>query len=110
MKAIWTCVLVFATAATLSASQYSYSNSAGIVSQTTTTLTITGSTLSSPEGTVSMSCNLTPITTGFGFTEEWSCTGGSFTLQSTDGKTSINGVFSSGIFTYTQSEVNRVFY
>jgi sugar lactone lactonase YvrE len=110
MKAIWTCVLVFATAAMLSASQYSYSNSAGTVSQTTTTLTITGSTLSSPTGTVSMSCTLTPITTGFGFTEEWSCTGGSFTLQSTDGKTSISGVFSSGIFTYKESEVNRVFY
>ena len=109
MKALWACVLVFASAATLSATQSSYSNSTGTVSQTTTTLTISGSTVSSPAGTVSMSCNLTVIAVT-GDTEEWSCTGGSFSLQSTDGTISINGTFASGIFTYAQSEVNRTFY
>jgi hypothetical protein len=56
MKALWACVLVLASAATLSAQQYSYSNSAGTVSMTATTLTISGTTLSSPAGTVTMGC------------------------------------------------------
>ena len=76
---------------------------------TSTTLTISGTTLSSPAGTVSMSCNLTVISVT-GDTEEWSCTGGTFSLQSTDGTTSVNGTFASGIFTFAESEVNRVFY
>jgi sugar lactone lactonase YvrE len=110
MKALWGCVFVLASAATLPATQYSYSNNGGTVSQTATTLTISGSTVSSPAGTVSMSCNLTPILPQFGFTSEWSCTGGNFSAQSTDGKTSVTGVFTSGLFTMTQSEVNRVYY
>jgi sugar lactone lactonase YvrE len=109
MKALWTCVLVLVSAATLSAQQYSYSNSGGTVSMTTTTLTISGSTVSTPAGTVSMSCNLTVITVT-GDTEEWSCTGGTFSLLSTDGTTSINGTFASGIFTFAQTEINRTFY
>jgi hypothetical protein len=55
MKALWICAVVLASAATLSATQFSYSNKAGTVSQTTT-LTITGATLSNPAGTLSMSC------------------------------------------------------
>lgn len=76
---------------------------------TATTLTISGTTLISPAGTVNVTCNLTVITVT-GDTEDWSCTGGTFSLQSTDGTTSINGTFTSGIFTYAQSEVNRTFY
>jgi streptogramin lyase len=110
MKAIWTSVLALASAAMLPATQYSYSNSGGTVSMTATTLTIGESTVSTPAGTVSMSCNLTPILQQFGFTSEWTCTGGSFSAQSTDGKTSVTGVFTSGLFTMTQSEVNRVYY
>jgi sugar lactone lactonase YvrE len=109
MKALWACVLVLASAATLSAQQYSYSNSAGTVSMTTTTLTISGTTLSSPAGTVTMGCNLTVLTVT-GDTEEWSCTGGTYSLQSTDGTISINGTFTSGIFTFAQTEINRTFY
>jgi NHL repeat len=109
MKILWVCALVFALAATLSATQSSYSNSAGTVSMTTTTLTISGSTVSNPAGTVSMSCNLTVVAVT-GDTETWSCTGGTYSLQSTDGTISINGTFASGIFTFAQSEVNRTFY
>jgi hypothetical protein len=68
MKALWACVPVLAAAATLSATQYSYSNSGGTVSQTTFTLTISGSTVSNPAGTVSMTCNLTQITPTYGYT------------------------------------------
>lgn len=110
MRAFSAFVLVLASAATLSATQYSYSNSGGTVSQTATTLTISGSTASSLPGTVSMTCNLTPITSQYGFTSEWSCTGGSFSVQSTDGTISITGAFATGLFTLIESEVNRVYY
>jgi sugar lactone lactonase YvrE len=110
MKALWACTLVLASAATLSATQSSYGNSGGTVSQTTTTLTISGSTLSNPAGTVSMTCSLTEILPTFGFTSEWTCTGGSFSVQSTDGTTSITGTFATGLFTLTESEVSRVYY
>jgi sugar lactone lactonase YvrE len=110
MKALWACVLVLASAATMSATQYSYSNSGGTVSQTTTTVTINGSTLSNPAGTVSITCNLTEIVPTFSYASEWTCSGGSFSAQSTDGTVSITGVFTAGLFTMTESEVNRVFY
>src|SRR5271165_2241737 len=109
MKALWVMVIVLSTAAMLPASQVSYSNTGGTVSMTATTVTISGATVGSPAGTVSMSCNLTVISvTGDGGT--WSCTGGTFSLQSTDGKTSVNGTFTEGLFIFAQSEVNRVFY
>ena len=110
MKALWACATVLVAVSTLSATQYSYSNSGGTVSQTSTTLSISNSTLSSPAGSVSMSCNLTPITAGYGFTSEWSCAGGSFSAQSTDGTTTLNGVFTSGVFTLVETEVNRTYY
>jgi sugar lactone lactonase YvrE len=110
MKALWACVLVFGSAAALSASQSSYNNSGGTVSMTATTVAISGTTLSTPAGTVSMSCNLTTVLSVTGDTEEWLCTGGSYSLQSTDGTTSITGTFTYGIFTYAMSEVNRTFY
>ncbi|HUD98291.1 MAG TPA: choice-of-anchor D domain-containing protein [Bryobacteraceae bacterium] len=109
MKTFWTSVLVFASAATLPATQYSYSNSGGTVSMTDTTLTISGVTMSNPAGTVSMTCNLTPVVQQF-FTEEWSCTGGTFSVQSTDGKTSATGTFATGLFTLLETEINRVYY
>lgn len=109
MKALWIVVIVLSMVAMLPASQVSYGNSGGTVSMTATTVTISGSAVSSPAGTVTMSCNLTAISvTGDGGT--WSCTGGTFSLQSTDGKTSVNGTFTSGLFTFAQTEVNRVFY
>jgi streptogramin lyase len=110
MKALWTCVLLLASAASLSATQYSYSNNSGTVSQTATTLTISGSTVINPPGTVSMTCNLTEILPTFGYSSEWTCNGGSFSAQSTDGTTSITGSFSTGLFTLQVGEVNRVYY
>ena len=110
MKVMWACALVFITGASLSATQSSHSNGGGSVSQTATTVTISGSTVSSPAGTVSMSCNLTEIIPSFGFSSEWTCSGGSFSFQSADGTTAINGVFASGLFTEVVSEVNRTYY
>ena len=110
MKALWAWAVLLVAASTLSATEYSYSNSGGTVSQTSTTLTISGATLGSPAGTVTMSCELNSILPSYGFTSEWTCTGGSLTLQSTDGRTSLSGVFTNGVFTLIQSEKNRVYY
>jgi len=110
LTAFRVCAILIAAASISFAAEYSYSNSGGTVSQTSTTFSISGSTVSSPAGTLSLTCNLTPITSGFGFTSEWSCTGGSFSLQSADGTTNVTGVFDSGLFTFSESEVNRVFY
>jgi len=111
MKTLWACVFALTSVGTLSATPYAtYNNTGGTVSQTTTTLAINGSSLTNPVGTVSMTCNLTSILPGFGFTSEWTCTGGSFTAQSSDGMITISGTFASGVFTLIESEVNRVYY
>ncbi|MFN7995103.1 MAG: choice-of-anchor D domain-containing protein [Bryobacteraceae bacterium] len=109
MKALWGCGVLLAAACTLPATQFSYSNSGGTVSQSTTTLTISGTTLSGPAGTVSITCNLTPMTAQYGYSSEWSCTGGSFSLRSTNGVIAVTGVFTGGVFTLIQREVNRVY-
>ena len=98
MRAFWVCALMGATALTAGATEYTYSDSGGTVSLGTagTTLTISGATLGSPAGTVTMSC---PIT--YASYNVWSCTAGSVSLQSTDGSTTLTGSFTSGVFTLT---------
>lgn len=98
MKMLLTCMLILMTAGMLSARQVSYSNNGGIVSQTAS-LSITGTTLSSPTGKVSMSCPLTPTTPQYPYYSEWTCTGGSLAAKSSDGTVTISGVFTTGIFT-----------
>jgi hypothetical protein len=56
----------------------------------------------------SITCNLTPITTQYGFSSEWSCTGGSFSLKSTNGAITLTGVITAGVFTLIQTEKNRI--
>jgi len=108
MKALGIVALVFGVVTALSASQVSYSNSGGSVTMTSTTLTITSSTLSVPSGTVSMSCPLTSITAQYPYTAEWSCAGGTVTIQSTDGTTKVNASFVSGIFTLSENSSHGV--
>jgi hypothetical protein len=109
MKALWICAVVLASAATLSATQFSYSNNAGTVSQTTT-LTITGATSSNPAGTLSMSCPLTYVSPQYPFTEEWSCSGGTLSAQSSDGTTTVTGAFTSGLFKLQETKYRGVTY
>jgi hypothetical protein len=80
MKTLWICAIVLATAATLSATQYSYSNTGGTVSQTTI-LTISNATMSNPAGAISMSCPLTYLSPQYPYAEEWTCVGGSLSLS-----------------------------
>ena len=88
MGAPWIFTVVVAGAAMLSATQFSYTNTGGKVSQTTV-LTITGATLSNPAGTFSMPCPLTYFSPQYPHTEERTCTSGSLSAQSTDGTTTI---------------------
>jgi sugar lactone lactonase YvrE len=98
MKALRVFALAFTTAAILAAAQFSYSNSGGVVSQTASGLSMTGVVLASPAGTVTMSCPLTSIPAQYPYYEQWSCAGGSLTVQSAGGATSITGTFTSGLF------------
>ena len=100
MKTLWISVVVLATAATMSATQFSYENSGGTVTlSSTNVLTITGATLTTPPGTVSISCPLTYTTSQYPYYSEWACTGGNLSMQSSDGTTAISGSFVSGAFT-----------
>ena len=89
----------FVTAAAVHATQFTYSNTGGTVTQPSgTSLSITGVTLSSPAGTVSMSCLLSYTTPVYPYYSEWSCIGGSVSFQSTDGLTAFSGYFPSAFF------------
>jgi len=105
------CALVCAIAGTLSATQFSYSDSGGTVSLSPSNLlTISDATLASPSGTVTMSCPLTYQTPQYPFTEEWTCAGGSLSAQSSDGSTTIAGTFTSGLFTLQEVTQRGVTY
>jgi streptogramin lyase len=98
MKALCVFSLLYTTTAILTAAQFSYGNSGGVVSQTASGLSMTGVVLASPAGTVTMSCPLTSIPPQYPYYEQWSCAGGTFKAQSSKGATSITGTFTSGLF------------
>jgi len=101
MKAFGTCVVIGATAVTAAATQYTYNDTGGTVTlgTTGTTLSISGAALGSPAGTMSASCPLTYVTPVYPYAGEWSCVGGSFSVQSNDGSTTLTAAFTSGLFT-----------
>jgi len=89
--------------AAASATQYTYSNSGGSVNQTATTVTFTGLTMTSPAGTVTISCPVTLNYGSSGYYEQYFCSGGTFTLASSDGTTTINATFTSGTLSFNES-------
>lgn len=101
--------LVLGSAASALATQYPYTDGGGTVSATATELTITGATLGSPAGTITISCPLVSYSpVYFPYYEEWTCIGGSLTAQSTNGKTSIRGSFTTGRFTLQEQTYRGV--
>src|SRR5579862_4066706 len=80
------------------ADQTLFSNSGGTVTMGSD-LIVSGSSVSSPAGSLSVDCPLTSITPTKPYTAEWSCAGGSMSLQSNDGSTSLSAAFTSGLFT-----------
>jgi sugar lactone lactonase YvrE len=98
LKALRVWVAICAMAITAGAVQYTYSDSGGTVTLGNggNTLNITAANLSSPAGTITMSC---PIS--YTLNNAWSCAAGSVSMQSTDGTTSFTGSFTSGTWTLT---------
>ena len=105
MRVIVICMVACAAASLTLASQATYLSSGGVVTLSTD-FAVAGSTLSSPAGTVSLSCPVTPHAPGQ-YAQLWSCIGGSFNLQSNDGTTSINASFTTGTLTLTASGGGR---
>jgi len=104
-KTFWMCAAVCGTAIGVHATQFTYSDTGGTVIQGTS-LSITGVSLASTAGTVSMSCPLTSITPQYPYYSEWSCIGGSVSFQSTDGSTAFSGSFPSGVFALQKKVTN----
>lgn len=92
-------------ASAMAAQQASFTNTGGTVTLGTD-LTLTGATLASPAGTVSLSCPATALPPGT-YQAEWVCNGGTFTIQSNDGLTAVNGTLTSGTLIETASGGGR---
>lgn len=92
-------------AAAAPAQQWSITDTGGTVALGTD-LTVAGATVASPAGTFSMSCPVTALPPGT-YQAEWVCTGGTVTIQSNDGLTTVNGNLTSGTFIETASGGGR---
>lgn len=77
----------------LIAQQTAFTNSGGTISLGTD-LVITGSSVASPAGAFSLSCPISGSPIG-------TCNGGTVTIQSTDGLTSVSGSITAGTLTET---------
>ncbi|MGA3042287.1 MAG: choice-of-anchor D domain-containing protein [Bryobacteraceae bacterium] len=92
-------------AAAAAAQQWSLTDTGGTVTLGTD-LTLAGATVASPAGTFSMSCPATALPPGT-YQAEWVCTGGTVTIQSNDGLTTVGGNLTSGTFIETASGGGR---
>lgn len=95
----------FLLAAGMAAQQSSFTDTGGTVTLGTD-LVITGTALASPSGTLTLSCPVTALPPGT-YQAEWVCTGGTLTIQSYDGLTTVNGTLTSGTLIETASGGGR---
>lgn len=98
LRKLTICAALMMLASVASANQTTFSNTGGTVTLGSN-LVLANSNLGSPTGTVAFTCPVASISPTIPFTFEWSCLGGNFTLQSSDGSTSISGTFTSGTLT-----------
>lgn len=91
-------LIILATAAA-SAQQWNITDTGGTVTLGAD-LTIAGAAVANPAGTLSVSCPATAVPPGT-YRAEWLCTGGTITIQSNDGLTTVNGNLTSGTFVET---------
>jgi streptogramin lyase len=96
---------LFLLASALSAQQAAFTNSGGTITLGTD-LVMTGSTVASPAGSYSLGCPVTALPPGT-YQAEWICTGGTITIQSNDGLTSVSGSLTSGTVIETASGGGR---
>jgi streptogramin lyase len=108
MRALCAPAFLLAFAAAAHAAHVQFTDTAGVVTQTATTVTISGATLASPAGTVTITCPLTAVLPQYGFTQEWNCAGGSLTLRSADGATTLAATDVGGVFTMIDRDFNRI--
>src|ERR1700683_1762880 len=100
------CTIFLSFACIAVADQASYVSSGGSVTLTST-FTISGASLASPAGTLSLSCPVIALPPGE-YSELWQCTaGGTITIQSNDGSTTVNANITSGTVTLTASGGGR---
>lgn len=105
MRIAGMCVAVCLGMGVAFATQANYNSSGGAVTLDSN-FSVTGSPIASPPGTLSFSCPVTALPPGT-YQQEWICAGGTFTIQSSDGTTSINGTFTSGTLYLTASGGGR---
>ncbi|MEO8657905.1 MAG: choice-of-anchor D domain-containing protein [Bryobacteraceae bacterium] len=91
-------------AAPLAAQQTTFSNSGGTISLSTT-LSMTSS-IGIPAATYSFNCPVIALPPGT-YSSEWDCTGGSVSIQSTDGLTTVNGTITTGAIIETAAGGGR---
>ncbi len=97
-------LVLLASATPLFASQMVLSSSGGTAAMGSA-FTVTGAAVASPAGTLSYSC---PITSSGGTGPvTYTCSGGSFSFKSSDGKTSVSGVFATSHLYLTASGGGR---
>ncbi len=89
----------------LVAQQNVFTNAGGSITLGTD-LTMAGSTVSSPAGTFGLSCPVTALPPGT-YSAEWICNGGSMTIQSNDGLTSLSATLTAGTLIETASGGGR---
>lgn len=89
------CAVLMMLASVASANQTTFTNTGGTVTLGSS-MVLASSNLGSPAGTVALTCPVASISPTLPYTFEWSCSGGDFALQSSDGSTSISGTFTSG--------------
>jgi hypothetical protein len=77
-------------------------NSAGGAMSIGTDIVITGATVTSPAGTISIDCPITSINYGT-YAYKYNCSGGSFSYQSTDGTTTVSAPFGTAVDVLTAS-------
>ncbi|HZT31299.1 MAG TPA: choice-of-anchor D domain-containing protein [Bryobacteraceae bacterium] len=87
------------------AGQANYQSSGGTVTLGSD-FVVSASVVSSPPGTLSISCPVTPYAPGQ-YSQLWACAGGTLTLQSSDGSTSITTSSLTGTLTLTASGGGR---
>ena len=67
-----------------------------------TDIVISGATVTSPAGTISIDCPITSINSGT-YAIKYNCSGGSFSYQSTDGTTTVSAPFGTAAAILTAS-------
>jgi Cep192 domain 4/NHL repeat/Abnormal spindle-like microcephaly-assoc'd, ASPM-SPD-2-Hydin len=81
-------------------------NSSGGTATLGSDFTLTGASVSSPAGTMSLDCPITSVASGT-YAITYYCSGGSFTYQSSDGTTSVAAPFGSASLVLTASGGGR---